>query len=314
MSTNKSPSKHRLIFFGNERLATGVKSTVEALNGLIAAGYDIAAIVTNYEVGVSRKSRELEIERVARQHNIPLLMPAKPAEIIDQLRAYNALAGVLVAYGRIIPQSVIDIFPRGIINIHPSLLPLHRGPTPIESVLLEGAPKTGVCIMQLVKEMDAGPVFGYAELTLTGRETKQGLADTLLELGGRTLLELLPGILSGTVVGQPQESTPSYDQLISKADGILDYTKPAIQLEREIRAYLEWPGSRTTLANRDITITKAHVVAGNGPPGEIQASKKELIIYTSKDAIAVDRLKPAGKNDMAIEAFLAGHQQEINKT
>ena len=314
MSTTTATSKGRLVFFGNERLATGVTSSVETLKRLIANGYEVVAVVTNYEVGVSRKSRELEIEQVALQYDIPLLMPSKPIEIIDQLREYGAVAGVLVAYGRIIPQSVIDVFPRGIINIHPSLLPLHRGPTPIESAILEGSRKTGVCIMQLAKEMDAGPVYGYSELSLSGNELKQELADVLLELGSRTLLELLPGIITGEVVGQPQSGHPSYDSLITKTDGMIDWNKSAVQIEREVRAYSGWPGSRTTLANKEVAITKAHVVAGTGNPGDIEATKKELLITTADQRLAIDTLKPSGKTEMSIEAFLAGHHRLLAPT
>jgi methionyl-tRNA formyltransferase len=197
----------------------------------------------------------------------------------------------------------------GIINIHPSLLPKHRGPIPIESVILGGETKTGVSIMQLVKEMDAGPVYGHAELELQGDETKQALADQLVEIGGQMIVELLPGILDGSLVAVPQtEENATYDELISKADSLLDFTKPAVRLEREVRAFLEWPKSRTKIGEKDVVVTKAHVIDGNGKPGELWRDGKEFGFYTSGGIFVIDTLKPAGKGEMTAQAFLAGYR------
>jgi len=293
----------RLVFFGNERLATGVSTTAPTLTALIEAGHDVCAVVSNYERGTSRSARELEIEAVAKKHGIPVLLPAKPSEILDELQAYGAEAAVLVAYGRIVPQSVIDVFPKGIINIHPSLLPLHRGPTPIESVILNGETKTGVSIMSLQKEMDAGPVYGQSEVGLTGQETKQELADHLLEIGGKMVVALLPGILDGSVVAKPQDDVAAtYDKLIEKTQGVMDWHKPAAQLEREIRAYAIWPKSSTTLAALDVIITDAHVSKDKDGP---------LAMQTAKDFLVTDKLKPAGKNEMTAADFIRGYGKDL---
>lgn len=313
-------TKPSIVFFGNERLATGVNTTAPTLQALIDAGYDIKAVVSNYERGTSRNARELEIKEVADKHGIPVLLPEKPADIIDQLESFEAEAAVLVAYGRIVPQSIIDMFPKGIINIHPSLLPLHRGPTPIESVILDGSRVTGVSVMQLVKAMDAGPVYGQSEVALTGQETKQELADQLLEIGGKMVIELLPGILDGSIAAKPQDdSAATYDKMINKEDGKLDFNKPAEQLEREIRAYTEWPKSYGVLAEREVIITKAH----NGEPraedrglrtetGKVfQTETKELAVQTGEGLLIIDALKPAGKNEMTAKEFLAGYGKDL---
>src|SRR5687768_5637113 len=112
-----------LVFFGNERLATGVTTTAPTLRLLIGSGFDVAAVVTNFTPGQGRNARQLEIQAVAESANIPVLIPHKPADIAKQLASYGAEIGVLVAYGKIVPQSIINIFPKGIVNIHPSLLP-----------------------------------------------------------------------------------------------------------------------------------------------------------------------------------------------
>jgi methionyl-tRNA formyltransferase len=217
----------------------------------------------------------------------------------------------LVAYGKIVPQSVIDIFPRGIVNIHPSLLPKHRGPTPLESVILSGESETGVSIMELAKEMDAGPVFHQCIVALEGRETKQALADKLLDIGAQHLIEQLPAILDGSLGPKPQEdSKATYDKLIGKSDGSIDWNKPALALEREIRAYAVWPQSRTEMGEHEVIITAAHAVKAleDAQPGTIWHDAHELHVHTGDGVLVIDRLKPTGKGEMDVAAFLAGYR------
>lgn len=306
-------ARERIIFFGNERLATGVTTTAPTLRALIEAGYDVAAVVSNYQPAQSRKARTLEVEAVAAEHHIPLLLPAKPRDILEQLATYQAQAAVLVAYGKIIPQALIDLFPRGIINIHPSLLPLHRGPIPVEQVILDGATETGVSIMQLSAKMDAGPIFTQARSPLNGHETKQELADRLLSIGQDLLLEQLPLILAGTATLTPQDDTAAtYDKLIAKSDGLIDWSKPARQTEREVRAYAGWPGSRTTIDGTEATITAAsllpkdaQIAAAPGTP--FRTTSGEMAVTTSQGSLIIGCLKPAGKREMTGREFLAGH-------
>ena len=307
----------RIVFFGNERLATGVATETPTLRALIAAGYEVVAVISNYERGHSRNIRDLEIAQTAKEYDIPLLLPQKLSEIKGQLQKLNATVGVLVAYGKIVPESIINIFPRGIVNIHPSLLPLHRGPTPIESVILDGAAETGASIMQLVKAMDAGPVYTQTSLHLNGDETKQELANRLLEQGKEALLRCLPAIIDGTLQPQPQDDAKAtYDRLITKEEGVLDWSKTAIRLEREIRAFTEWPKSRTTLAGKDTIITRAHAVPSNDPglkPGDLTVVKDigVLMVETIEGTLCIDRLKPAGKKEMTAREFIAGYGQNL---
>jgi len=303
-----------IIFFGNERLATGVITQVATLKALLEASYHVAAVVSHNESTNSRKQRALEIAEVAESNHIPVLLPAKPADIQDQLAAYKAEIGVLVAYGKIVPQAIIDLLPRGIINVHPSLLPKHRGSTPLESVILSGETETGVSVMGLTQAMDAGPVYAQETVHLTGNETKQELADNLLEVGSKLILQVLPDALAGTAQAVPQDdSAATYDELIKKEDGLLDFSKPAVQLEREVRAYLEWPKSRTTLAGKEVVITKAHVLASDvqNQPGSVWKDGKQFGFYTADGILVIDTLKPAGKPDMPAAAFVAGYGSQL---
>lgn len=301
-----------VVFFGNERLATGVTTSTPTLKALIKSGYNIAAIVSNHRPSNSRTVRHLEVELFAREHNIPLLLPSNPLEISNQLKSFGASTGILVAYGKIVPQSIIDIFSNGIVNIHPSSLPLHRGPTPIESVILDGSTSTSVSLMRLVKAMDAGPVYEQTEVNLKGNESKQEIADNLGKVGSVMLMKLLPNIMSGEL--QPtdqQDSDATYDRLILKADGVIDWNKPAKMIEREVRAFSGWPGSKTILAGKECLITKSHVVQAAGEPGSLQTTSTELVVMTEKDGLSIDALKPSGKSEMDIKSFLAGYAKRL---
>ena len=299
----------RLVFFGNERLATGVSTDVPVLRALIDAGYDIRAVVSHNEVTRSRKQRDLEIAAVADEAGIPLLLPHKLGDIYDELIALEAEAAVLVAYGKIVPQRVIDIFPRGIINIHPSALPKHRGPTPLESVILDGSTTTSVSLMALAAAMDAGPVYAQQSVELTGTETKQQLADKLITVGRDMVIEHLPGILEDSVQPTIQDdSQASYDQLITKRDGIIDWQQPALVLERQIRAYADWPKSRTNIGGYDVAITAAHVIDGSGIPGVVWLQDRQLGMHTGDGILVIDSLVPAGKKPMSGSDFLRGYK------
>lgn len=310
-----SKTSETIVFFGNERLATGVKTAAPILLALLEAGYNIAAVVSNYEAAQSRNARPLEIQMIAEQHGIPVLLPTKLTDILEQLQSYNASAGVLVAYGKIVPQSVIDIFPSGIVNIHPSLLPLHRGPTPIENIILSGELQTGVSVMKLAKEMDAGPVYTVQEVSLNGNETKQELCDRLITLGKELLVNSLEDIISGSLKPEPQDdSRATYDKLLSKEDGIIDLSKRAAQLEREVRAYAGWPKSRTELAGKEIIITEAHV----GQYPDLSITAKPFVtpdgllgMPAEGSTLVIDRLIPAGKREMSAKEFIAGYGRSL---
>lgn len=253
------PTQYRLVFFGTELFS------VPTLEALIGAGYTIAAIVTKPDTtrGRGRKAFIHPIKQIGIDHNIPVLQPQRLIDIEAELAALNADCAILVSYGKLIPKRILNLFePIGVINIHPSRLPQLRGPSPIEATILSGTKETAVSIMKLDEGMDTGPVFTQAAVSLSGNETKQELSDKLAYVGARTLLDVLPGILSGTLLPKSQENTDvSVTSLISKSDGVLDpTTDTATVLERKIRAYQGYPKSRLTLHNIDVIVTSAKVV------------------------------------------------------
>ena len=300
----------KILFFGNERLATGVYTSLPTLQALLAAGYEVpAAVVAQSPGGKSRQGRRLEVTDIAKQHKIPLLALPDLSKAHDQLADFGAEAAVLIAYGKLVPQPLLDLFPRGIINVHPSLLPLYRGPTPIESAILNGATETGVSLMRLSAKMDAGPVYAQQAVDLDGTESKQQLANRLSAIGADMMLEYLPRILDSSAKPIPQgDKSAIYTKLITKNEGQLDWTKPATRLEREIRAYAGWPRSRTKLGQTSVIVTKAHVAEGSaGQPGALRIETKQLGVQCGKDVLVIDSLLPDGKKEMSGMAFLAGY-------
>lgn len=292
MNTSKT-----IIFFGTEDFSLTV------LTALIEAGYNIGAVVTKPD-GRKGRGQQLTappVKVLATKHNIPVLQPEKLAEITSDITAFGTPAGVLVSYGKIIPQSTIDLFTPGIINVHPSLLPKYRGPTPIESAIANGDKTTGVSIMQLSAKMDAGPVYAAKEYDLQGSETQLELYQNLATFGSDLLLETLPGILDESIKPKEQnEPEATYCALLSKADSWLDTSKyTAEEAERLVRAHLVFPKSKIKVQDKDIVITKAHVSSQQKTPLDIE--------FQGGAFLSVDELiAPSGKR-MDAEAFLRGY-------
>jgi methionyl-tRNA formyltransferase len=280
------PSKPKLVFFGNERLATGVSTDAPTLRALVKAGYDIQAVVSSHTEAVSRNKRLLEIVDVAHAYHIPVLLPKKTKEIKDKLEKTGAKAAILVAYGQIIPQEVIDIFPEGIINIHPSLLPKLRGSTPVETAILNGLEQAGVSLMKLTAEMDAGPVY----------------AQKAIPLSGQLLVDNLEEILSGQLKPKPQDETEStYTRLLSKEDGQIDFNEPADVIERKVRAFIEFPKTRAKIFNRDVIITKARIASGE--------KDGALVIKCQPGWLEIVELSAPSGRTMAGAEFVRGYRK-----
>jgi len=255
----KSP---KLIFFGNERLATGVTTSLPVLRALLAAGYEVVGIIVSERPGgASRRSRELEIEALAKTHQIAIHRSPTPAQILAAVKKEQPAIGVLAAYGRLVPTEVIEAFPVGIVNLHPSLLPKYRGPTPIETAILDGARRTGVSLMSLAAKLDAGPLYAKKAIYQPAKITKQALADRLDKLGAELLIKHLPAIVSGQLRPRAQSAKrATYSQRLSKANGRISWRRPATMIERQIRAVAGYPKAAARVGAHQVIITKARLV------------------------------------------------------
>jgi methionyl-tRNA formyltransferase len=296
----------RLIFFGTDAFS------VPALIQLLSENWNLVGIVTKPDSRAGR-GQELTfpaVKRLGLAKGIPIFQPEKLSEIEDDLKRLKPDAGIVVAYGKLISSRVMDIFPKGLINIHPSLLPLYRGPSPIEATILNGDTDTGVTLMRIDVGMDSGPTYTADKLQLTGTETRPDLYEKLAEMGASLLSNKLSGILEGTLVPMPQEkSQATKTERLQKSDGDIVWSKPADQLEREVRAYLGWPGSRGKVAGTDAIITSSRVSSKSGVPGTAyKTPSEELAVHAGEGSLIIDTLKPLGKREMTGPEFLAGHK------
>ena len=222
---------------------------------------------------------------------------------------FSSRIAVLIDFGIIVTKDVIDYFPLGIVNSHFSLLPEWRGADPISFAILSGQEKTGVSLMLLDEGMDTGMLIGQKSMRIDPSMTTPELTEALIRLSDEMLGEYLPKYIGGTLKPrrQPHPDRATYSRKLSKEDGVLDLQKPAVQLEREIRAFAGWPKSRTEIAGKEVVITKARVEEASGQPGSTEIIGKNLYLYTGEGALVLERLKPAGKKEMTAESFIAGY-------
>lgn len=259
---------------------------------------------------------EFPVLEVIERHNLKAFLPRSKNELSELLEktTFSSRVGLVIDYGIIISTDVIQSFPLGILNSHFSLLPQWRGADPLSFAILSGQQQTGVSLMQINERMDEGPLLAQAPYDIPENMTTPELTEILTELSDCMLQEVLPLYLSGVIEPIPQEigsiarnPVVSYSRKLQKADGVLDWRKPADMLEREIRAYIDWPKSRTSIAGKDVVITSATVRDLSGEPGAVTVVDKQLIIYCGSGALQIDTLKPSGKKEMTGQAFLAGH-------
>jgi len=302
-----------IVFFGTGPVAA-------ASLRLLAQSFTIEAVITKPQPPHHRGN--VPVLDVAEQLGLKVVKVANKKEVSEKVTPgrFKSQVGVLIDFGIIVEQKVIDAFPLGIVNSHFSLLPQWRGADPITFALLSGQNRTGVSLMLLVEAMDEGPLLAVGETDLPPTITGPELTQNLIGLSYALLEDALPKYIAGNLVGSPQEKVaaavgysaePTYSRKLEKEDGIIDWNKPAEQIDREIRAYLEWPKSRTMLGNHAVIITKAHPEAGGGTPGQIWLQDKHFGVYCKKGILMIDALKPAGKSEMSAAAFLNGYGKDL---
>jgi len=288
----------KIVFFGTEDFS------LFAFKSLIAHGYNIVAVVTKPDSkrGRGQTLTQPSIKKLALEHNITVWQPSKVSDIDRTIIALgNDVAGVLVSFGKIIPKSTIDLFRPGIINVHPSLLPLYRGPSPIESAIKNGDEQTGVSIMKLTSEMDAGPVYGHIIHKLSGNETRPELYETLAQAGAATLINLLSNILDESLQPTPQDNNKAtYCELLNKDDSWLRPDKlTAIKAERIVRAHLNFPKTKINALNHTIIIIKSHVSNEQKTPLDIRCRDDNFL--------SIDELIAPSGRKMSAKDFLNGY-------
>lgn len=291
----------RVLFWGTPEFAT------PPLRALLGEGFDVVGVVTQPDRPRGRSRSELvpsPVKRIAIEEALPVLQPERPRgpDFEATVRALAPDLSVVVAYGHILPKSVIDLPPGGTLNIHASLLPALRGAAPIQAAIRQGLSETGVTIMRMVPALDAGPVLHRAVTPIVDHETYGELQARLAELGALALIEALALLGAGAITETPQDdAAATYAPKVEREDARLDWTRPAEELARVVRAYDPRPGAFTTLRGAEVKLYGARTVADRrGDPGEVIAvDESGLLAGTGDGALRIAYVHPAGRRRLA---------------
>ena len=277
----------------------------------ISDNYIVAGVVTQPD-RVAGRGRELKpppVKTLALELGIPVIQPEKlrENEAMEQLSAWSPDVIVVSAFGQILRQDVLDLPKYGCINVHASLLPRWRGAAPINASILHGDEETGVTIMKMNAGLDTGPILSQRAVRIQPDETAGSLFETLSMLGAELLLETLPDYLNGDIEPRPQpEDGTTYASMLKKADGRLDFSLPAKELERKVRAFNPWPGTYFEWDGNLLKVHRASIGMGKMREGERGVYLGLPVVGTSDGLLMLEEVQPPGKKPMPGKAFLAG--------
>jgi methionyl-tRNA formyltransferase len=297
-----------IIFMGTPQIAA---ATLEQL----AQGPDpIVGVVTQPDrpSGRGRQTTPSPVRQLAQSRGLPVVAPEKirTPEFLQTLKKWNPEIIVVVAYGRILPKTILELAPRGCVNVHYSLLPKYRGAAPAAWTIINGETEGGVTTMQLVEKMDAGGIYLQEKLPLTQDETTGSLQAKLTPIGARLLLETLRRLKEGSLAPTEQdESQATLAPMLKKDDGLIAWSRPAIEIERRVRGLHPWPGSFTHIGGRLLKAHRAKIISAEsrGDPGEIvRADPGGFWVATGSGVIGLEEVQLENKNRLAGAEFIRG--------
>ena len=302
----------RVVFMGTPDIAA------TCLKKIIADGFDVVGVYTQPDrpKGRGMKMVYSDVKEVALANNLPVFQPEnfREEETVEQLRALKPDICAVVAYGRILPQKVLDIPTFGCINIHASVLPKYRGSAPYQWAVLDGLTETGVSAMYLVREMDAGDIIEVSKTPIGENETAGQLLDRLAVLGADLLSKTLARFAeSGMVPAVPQDPVQvSYAPMLDKTMCPIDWNKTAQQIHNHVRGLHPWPIAITEIQGKKFKIHETRVAEGSGEPGQIlELNKKGLVIACGEGAVEIRSLQAEGGKRMAAPDYFRGHPLEL---
>jgi len=288
--------------------------SVPPLRALVAAGHQVKAVFTqpDQRKGRGQQMQKTPVKIEAEQHQIPVYQPTnlKDPETVALIAGLQAELMVVVAYGLIVPQNILDIPEHGCWNIHASLLPRWRGAAPIHRAILAGDQQTGVAIMQMEAGLDTGPVFHQYPCDIRPNDTGQTLHDRLSQMGAEAIVTCVNELQAGTLppAKAQRHEDAVYAHKLSKQEAAIDWQLTAAQIERQIRAFNPWPGSHANIQQEPVKLWAAQVVEDNAQvdPGQVvKADKQQLIIQCGEDQLSIQEIQRAGKKRLPIDAFMA---------
>lgn len=298
----------KIIFAGTPAFA------VPSLQALIDAGHHICAVYTQPDrpAGRGRHLTPSPVKVLALQANIPVYQPEtlKTPEALAALCALEADLMVVVAFGMLLPQTVLDALKLGCINVHASLLPRWRGAAPIQRAIMAGDAETGVTIMQIVLKLDAGDMLHKAVLKIGDNDTASDVHDQLAVLGAKSLHAVLAQIAAGTVQPEPQtEALVTYAEKLHKSEATIDWTQSALQLSRQVRGLYGWPVAQTLWQGQVLRIWRAQALAGDvtAAPGTVRQDNQTLKVATGAGWLSLEEVQLPGGKRLNIHDFVHAH-------
>lgn len=303
----------KIIFMGTPDFAAA------SLEALIASRHEIQAVVTQPDKPKGRKGEltPSPVKVIAKREGIKVYQPLKvrDEEFVKTLRAYNPDVMVVVAFGQIIPLSILKMPKFGCVNIHGSLLPKYRGAAPIQWAVLDGEKETGITTILMDEGIDTGDILLKKTIKIDTDETSGSLFDKLMALGAKTILETLDELEKGSLTPTKQgESPTAYAKMLTKAMGLIDFTRSAKELDCFVRGMNPWPSAYTLLAGRTLKLWKVRAVEGGGKAGSVIGIDKEsFTIACGEGAIEVLEVQLEGKKRMSAGDFLKGSTLNIGQ-
>jgi methionyl-tRNA formyltransferase len=302
-----------IVFFGTPRFA------VPTLQHLIDSRHIVSGIFTQPDRprGRGQKVTFAPVKALAIEHHIPVLQPdrLKPPEVADRLRAWNADVGVVAAYGRILPEHLLTIPRLGMINVHASLLPRYRGAAPVHRAVMNGDAETGVTIMRVVKELDAGAMFAKATRPIGPDDTSDVVEEALADAGAKLLLTVLDQMDAGTAREEPQnDSQATYAPRLTKEEGLVDWSQAAGTIHNRVRGLYPWPHAYTYINGKRLIVLRTRVAAAGREappctPGTVVNVEPDAIrVATGEGDLAILEVQPEGRRAMRVHDFVLGHQ------
>ena len=300
----------KIIFMGTPDFAAA------SLEALIASKHEIMVVVTQPDKPKGRKGEltPSPVKTIAVEKGIKVYQPVRvrEQEFVEILRGYNPDVIIVVAFGQIIPESILEIPKYGCVNIHGSLLPKYRGAAPIQWAVLDGEKETGVTTMLMDKGIDTGDILLKRVINLAEDETAGSLFDKLMVLGAETILETLEGLENGSITPEKQGESPTdYAKMLTKAMGLIDFTRTAAELDCFIRGMNPWPSAYTTLDGKTLKIWRAKPVAEKGKAGSVlRVGKGSFVVGCGENALEIFEVQLEGKKRMSAGDFLKGTHLE----
>jgi methionyl-tRNA formyltransferase len=302
----------RLVYLGTPRFA------VPTLERIVEAGHQVVAVLTQPDRprGRGQQVAPPPVKEAALLLGLPLYQPerVRRPEAVEFLRALNAETMVVVGYGQIIPQVVIDLAPLGIINVHASLLPKYRGAGPIQWAIVKGEMRTGVTTMRIDAGLDTGDMLLKRETEIGQDENAVELGERLSVMGADLLVETLQGLAAGTIVPEKQDNAQAtLAPLLKKEDGLIDWTRPAWDIHNQVRGLQPWPGAHTTFRGQPLQIWKTKLLASGSATSGSLISVKPLIVSCGSSGLELVEVQQQGRKRMSGVDFANGQRLSENE-